>query len=73
MIHYSPLPAELIFQDPYALSSVHQEIVVDGVQMLVHIDQTGSAKIVRLLSGNPQHYLDPRFQPGNSIQWIPKI
>ncbi|RAL26365.1 YlzJ-like family protein [Thermoflavimicrobium daqui] len=74
MIHYTPLPPELIFYNPEeSASSSLREVMIDGVQMLVEINPTMELKIVRLLSGNPMHYLDPRLQPGNILQLIPKI
>lgn len=71
MVHWTLLPEELIYADPKALSempAIH-ETVVDGVHMLV--EQTGAGvKVVRLLSPDPSHYLDSRFQPGNVLYGI---
>jgi hypothetical protein len=73
MIYDTILPPELVFQDQTQLAPQYQEVVIEGIQMLVEVNQASEARIVRLLSGNPQDYLNPRFQPGNVIQWIPKI
>ncbi|WP_028775811.1 YlzJ-like family protein [Shimazuella kribbensis] len=66
MIHWTPLPEELIFsQQDDSLPAIH-ETIVDGVSLLVQ--QDGDAfRVVRLLSTDPAHFLDPRFQPGNVI------
>lgn len=71
MVHWTLLPEELIYADPKTQSempAIH-ETVVDGVHMLV--EQTGAGvKVVRLLSPDPSHYLDTRFQPGNVLYGI---
>lgn len=68
MVHWTLLPDELIYADSKAqaeIPAIH-ETVVDGVHMLV--EQTGAGvKVVRILSPDPSHYLDSRFQPGNVL------
>lgn len=66
MLHWTLLPEELIFQNQLSeLPSIHQTIV-DGVPLLVQ-QENDAMKVVRLLSSDPAHFLDPRFQPGNTI------
>lgn len=71
MIYYSSIPIELAYfnADNMAL----QEIRVQGVNMLVHKENEQEATIVRILSADPSHYLDSRFQPGNKIRHTPSI
>ncbi|MCH5586440.1 YlzJ-like family protein [Shimazuella sp. AN120528] len=66
MLHWTLLPEEIVFQDlTNAVPPIH-ETIVDGVRLLVQ--QDGDAmRVVRLLSPDPAHFLDPRFQPGNVI------
>jgi hypothetical protein len=65
LIHWTLLPEELIFNEPENSLPIH-ETIVDGVSLLVQ--QDGDAfRVVRLLSPDPAHFLDPRFQPGNVI------
>ncbi|BCU82035.1 hypothetical protein JIR001_18180 [Polycladomyces abyssicola] len=66
MIHYSVMPLELVFEDP-ANQPKYQETKVNGVHMLIEWTGPSKARIVRLLSPNPQDYLNPKFQPGNQI------
>jgi hypothetical protein len=71
MIHWTLLPEELIFSNATNENDVPaiHETVVDGVPMLV--EQIGAGvKVVRLLSPDPLHYLDSRFQPGNVLYGI---
>ncbi|MBA4494393.1 YlzJ-like family protein [Paenactinomyces guangxiensis] len=73
MIHYTVLPEELIFYDSNQKALPLKEVVIDGIQMLIQLDGSSEATIVRLLSPDPMHYLDSRFQPGNKLQLFPKI
>jgi hypothetical protein len=72
MIHYSPYPAEWVFYDE-TNQQVYYQIEWEGVPLVIQMDEQGQATVVQLLSCNPQHFLDPRFQPGNKIQLFPKI
>jgi len=72
MIHYTPYPAEWLFYDQMEQDE-YFEIEWEGVPLIIQLDDLGQATIVQLLSCNPQHYLDPRLQPGNKIQLFPKI
>jgi hypothetical protein len=71
MVHWTLLPEQLIYENSQGqneIPAIH-ETVVDGVHMLV--EQTGAGiKVVRLLSPDPSHYLDSRFQPGNLLYGI---
>jgi hypothetical protein len=73
MIHYSVLPPELVFFQQDSHHTDLEECMVDGVQMLVRRTGESEITIVRLLSADPAHYLDPRFQPGRKIAFAPKI
>ncbi|MFC7443110.1 YlzJ-like family protein [Laceyella putida] len=65
MIYYSVMPMELAFLDESQRPL--EEMVVDGVTMLVRKENEQEKIIVRLLSADPAHYLDPRFQPGQRV------
>lgn len=67
MIIYSTIPLEYIFEGYEQYQPKYEEVTYDGVQMLVEPTGPFQGKIVRLYSSNPQHYLDPRFQPGNLL------
>ena len=72
MIFYTPYPAEWFFYDSMRQNEYY-EVEWEGVPLRIEMDAEGQATIVQLLSCNPQHFLDPRFQPGNKIQLFPKI
>lgn len=68
MIYYSVIPAELALQDPSQERPETQEVMVDGVSMVVEMEGPGEGRILRLLSTNPSHYIDPRYQPGSRVR-----
>lgn len=72
MIHYTPFPAEWFFYD-YTKQNECLTIELQGVPMVIQLDDQQQATIVQVLSCDPQHFLDPRFQPGNKVQLFPKI
>jgi len=72
MIHYTPYPAEWFFYDNTEQYKYY-EVKWEGVPLIVQLDDHGQATIVQILSCDPQHYLDPRLQPGNKIQLFPKF
>ncbi len=72
MILYTIYDPSVVFQniDYYnvdKLSSGFTEMEVNGVKVLAARSQNDGMRIERLLSTNPLHFLDPRFQPGVSI------
>ncbi|MFD1426237.1 hypothetical protein JOD24_001253 [Kroppenstedtia sanguinis] len=67
MIYYSVIPAEAAFQDPSQPQPEIREVLVDGVSMAVEMDGPGEGRILRLLSTDPAHYLDSRYQPGSKV------
>jgi hypothetical protein len=72
MIIDSVIPIERIFENMENMECNYQETEVDGIQMVVEpTDRPYEAKIVRLLSPNPQDYLNPRFMPGQTIHFRP--
>jgi hypothetical protein len=62
MLHWTPLPDDLIFNDS-AEPPVYYETIYEGVPLLVESVGKG-VQVVRILSPDPAHFLDPRFQPG---------
>jgi hypothetical protein len=62
MVHWTPLPDDLIFRSEEE-SPVYFETIYDGVPLLVEAVGRG-VQVVRILSPDPAHYLDPRLQPG---------
>ncbi|MBO8170955.1 MAG: YlzJ-like family protein [Bacillaceae bacterium] len=71
MIVYSAMPVEQIFDGMDRYQPEYQEVQVDGLTMLVEPVNAMEGKIVRLLSPNPQDYLNPKYTPGNKIFFRP--
>ncbi|SFS59978.1 YlzJ-like family protein [Marininema halotolerans] len=69
MIYYSIVPPEVALVDASAPTPDYQEVEVEGILMTVEMVQ-GQARIHRLHSPDPAHYLDPRYQPGNVVNLV---
>lgn len=67
MIIHTIVPDETLYDGIEGLEAP-EEAVVGGVAMQVVRLGDGRARIVRLLSPQPEHYLDARFSPGNVIR-----
>lgn len=75
MILHTVVPLELVLQNfeqmrNQKLREIHLR---QGVTMLVEESGPYEGTIVRLISPNPQDYLDPRFAPGQKISFHPDI
>lgn len=69
MLH-TIVPLEVVFGPNYSDLPKHQLVKVDGVQLLVEPIDFGEVKVIRLISSNPAHYLESRFQPGSCLKLI---
>ncbi|MCQ6280142.1 YlzJ-like family protein [Bacillus sp. EB600] len=67
MILYTTVPYELIFPDDMESFDRQKTINYNGVPLLVDCADPQSMQIVRVLSSDPQHFLDDRFSPGTKI------
>ncbi len=67
MILYTTQPQELIWEGYADFSPKYQEITKDGRLLLIEPLSFNQGKIVRLISSNPQDYMNPSFQPGELI------
>ncbi|WP_316568539.1 YlzJ-like family protein [Neobacillus sp. YIM B06451] len=67
MILYTMMPQELIFQQEQEAVLTGRKIIFrEGVAM--EVEPSGdSFQIVRLLSTDPAHFMDSRWQPGSKI------
>jgi len=68
MILYTTLPRELIF-DYHENQPLNTEetILYNGIPLLVNKTNQQEFQVIRVLSTNPQHFLDPRCTPGSII------
>lgn len=66
MTLYTVMPLELVFEQP-AGNDVPVEVESQGRRLLVQ--RSGQSwSVVRLLSTDPADFLDPRWQPGTTLQ-----
>ncbi|MGO0061656.1 YlzJ-like family protein [Brevibacillus fluminis] len=74
MIMYTTMPLEYIFENQEAVEKQSvQELSFGDVTMMVEPTGTFEGKIIRLISPNPQDYLNPRFAPGQKIYFRPDL
>ncbi|QGQ46800.1 YlzJ-like family protein [Metabacillus sediminilitoris] len=67
MIFYTTMPEQLMFpimDEEYRKQSV---VEMNGVQLLVQETTPSQYEVVRILSSDPQHYLDEQYCPGQKI------
>jgi len=67
MIYNSIIPEDQTFAGYETFEPVYRTITMSGCEMLVEPIGTDQARIVRLFSPNPQHYLNPQWTPGTVI------
>ncbi len=72
MLIYSVLPPELLIADLEAHGKEFEH-VIDGVKVLVEPLEGNTAVISRVLSTNPQDFLNFKLQPGRLIQYVPSL
>lgn len=72
MIHYVALPLELVFEGSEMYRPDLVETTVGGVTMLIERTSPVEGRIVRLISPNPQDYLNPQFAPGTAVRFVPQ-
>lgn len=74
MIHYTVLPLEAVMEgidnENFARTV---EIVINGITMQIQPINPQQATIVRLISCNPQDYLNPQYAPGRLIEFQPVL
>lgn len=73
MIIYSAMPIELILEGMDSYRPTYSEIQIDGLTMMVEPLTPYSGKVVRLISPNPQDYLNPSYAPGSVIHFRPSV
>ncbi|SDY48382.1 YlzJ-like family protein [Thermoactinomyces sp. DSM 45892] len=74
MIHWTVLPSNWDESEAGQIYQPHfQECTINGIQMVIEILPSGKAQINRLLSPNPQDYLNPKYQPGTELTLHPML
>jgi hypothetical protein len=69
MIIYTSMPLELVYEGYENFNPQYEEIVHNGVSMVIEPSGAYQGKIVRLLSSNPQDFLNPSHSPGSVIHF----
>lgn len=70
MIIYSPVPAEMIWQNQLQADYKLVDQVISGVPVQVMVCKDGTARVERILSTDPQDYLKTELQPGQLISFL---
>jgi hypothetical protein len=69
MILYTMMPPELIFPYQTESPSTQQMVSYQGIPLLVELIDGQNAQVIRILSTDPQHYLDNQICPGAKISF----
>lgn len=72
MILYTVVPLELVLEG-MDKERAFTDVEVSGITMTVEQVSANEAVIVRLISTDPQHFLDPALQPGSRIRLTPSL
>ncbi len=67
MILYSIYPVELVMGEGEEGEESYREVEYEGRKIVVKVDGRGEQRISRLISTDPNDFLDPRWSPGNII------
>ncbi|MCL6574426.1 MAG: YlzJ-like family protein [Bacillus sp. (in: Bacteria)] len=69
MILYTMMPNELIF--PYEAEDVSKQQIVNfqGIPILIELTDQQDFQVIRILSSDPQHFMDERICPGAKISF----
>ncbi|MFE4042016.1 YlzJ-like family protein [Priestia megaterium] len=68
MILYTMMPQELIFQQSYQQEQSQPKLINhNGIPVIVEENEQKQQQIVRVLSTNPQDYLNENYYPGQIL------
>ncbi|MFV9509794.1 YlzJ-like family protein [Tepidibacillus sp. LV47] len=73
MIHYSTVPLEFVFQGYDQMKINYKEIHHGHMTMVIEPVSEFEGKLIRLISPNPQDYLNPKYQPGTMLTFKPYL
>jgi hypothetical protein len=71
VIIYTAMPLEFVLEGMDKQELLYSEIEMDGVKMIVEQMTPFAGKVVRLISPNPQDYMNPSYAPGQMIHFRP--
>lgn len=73
MVYYSIFPIEETFAEEEEEESELVELEVNGVTMLINQTEIDKGEIVRIISSNPQDYMNAAYQPGTMVNFEPQL
>lgn len=73
MIFYTAVNPDDVFRDWDKQKPEYRDVKINGVDMQIESLSEGKAKIIRLYSCDPSHYLDNSLLPGTVISYTPSI
>ncbi|MGI6576384.1 MAG: YlzJ-like family protein [bacterium] len=73
MILYTIIPIDTIMEGLGQIQPEYEEISINGITVLVEQLGLTEGRIVRVISTDPQDFLNPSFQPGTMINFSPTI
>ncbi|NMD69534.1 ribonuclease [Bacillus sp. DNRA2] len=69
MILYTMMPHELIFPETSQTDSNMMLVTYEGIPVMVEKTDTQDYRVVRVVSTDPQHYLNGKVTPGTKISF----
>ena len=69
MILYTVIPLDDVFEGIEEPPITTTEMAVGGMTLELEPLDDFRAKVVRIISSDPRHYLAPHYQPGAVIRW----
>lgn len=70
---YTSIPIEWIFEEEEGPPKKRREIDINGVHLVVEESDSQTYEIVQIISTNPSHYLDDKYQPGRTLSLRPLL
>jgi hypothetical protein len=71
MTLYTVMPLEVVMSGLEQMEQKNVDVVIDGIDVEVQPINHTQVAIVRIRSGNPQDYLNPKYMPGRIIELQP--
>ncbi|TCP30276.1 YlzJ-like protein [Scopulibacillus darangshiensis] len=74
MILYTIYPHDVIFDEEEDQAKKKQKTLeMNGVKLIVEETEGDDYKILQLISSDPNHFLDQRYQPGEMVTMKPLL
>ncbi|WP_147532188.1 YlzJ-like family protein [Bacillus marasmi] len=69
MILYTMMPHELVFPEQAQTEPGQMLVTYEGIPVMVEKTAEQDLRVVRILSTDPQHYLNDKITPGAKISF----